>query len=550
MFQSKNIILFTAGAGSLLALILLIYFSAGSFKNNSLSEFDKILDARPNSSQRIFDLASLLKYSRENTEEMLRFFEKQHSVELLIATLPHSGNLPISELAAKLFSNWDIGRRQDGRGVLLLLSEREKKIKVEVGYGVEDVFTDLFCGYIEKKQLKTYFENNQVDEGLTAALEEFIGRAQGKLSDKEIKKKMLGELSGGAGIEKGVLIGEFTDKNSAPAADRENLSAPGNPEDLYKEWMQVLRRCDNNPALPIYSEATSVMFEYGRNMSRSMCSSLYALYSKPHTIREQGRYAVLLFPSAPKSGPVFFQQTSSGWKIDMVSTAKWVRYGYGNQWFLGGRNHPYSFAFTDLYSKYVRDRDYYDDYIRLSPVKSEYKKFIAAGTKHLQNNPDDYEVLVSLGELYFDLSVPGRAASLLQKAVKLKPKDPRAYRALGLMNRDMHVSPNTALKYLQKYAELAPNDAMAHRYIAVAYWRKAYRERKSSLYARSAEEMLTYGKKSEDSKYANRMIGYFYYKAKMYPKAKAYFEKVIAEESSNDYALKMLAKIEEISESN
>ena len=207
-----------------------------SIYNHSYSVFDaeKILVSRPHSDARVFDYASLLNYSTENLEEMLRYFEKQYGVELVIVTVPKVTSIGVSQFATTMLSNWNLGRHQDGRGILMLLSNKEKKIKIEVGYGGEHVFTDLFCGYIERKQLKTYFENQQVDEGLTATLEEFIGRAEGQLSDDEIRRKMKGELSGGAGLERKVSIGNRVQKGPALSSPTPGVRGAASAEELYE----------------------------------------------------------------------------------------------------------------------------------------------------------------------------------------------------------------------------------------------------------------------------------------------------------------------------
>ncbi len=173
--------------------------------------FDSILNSRPTKNQSVFDYAHLLQYSKENKEESLKFFREKYGIDMVVATVPTLEGQDIVLAATTMLNNWNIGRENGGKGILILLADQEKLIKVEVGLEAEGIFTDLFCGYIERKQLKPYFENNQVDLGLSATLEEFIGRAEGRLTDEEIKTKMKidGDLSAGAGIKKEISIGEL-----------------------------------------------------------------------------------------------------------------------------------------------------------------------------------------------------------------------------------------------------------------------------------------------------------------------------------------------------
>ena len=106
----------------------------------------------------------------------------------------------------ELFNNWQIGQNTGGRGLLLILSDKEKLIKIEVSYELEDVFSDIFCGYIEDKQLKSYFLSNQVDIGLVAVLEEIEQRArikhQADYTAADIDQLDSVLLSGGAGAKR------------------------------------------------------------------------------------------------------------------------------------------------------------------------------------------------------------------------------------------------------------------------------------------------------------------------------------------------------------
>ena len=119
----------------------------------------------------IYDKAGILEDIKESTERYLAKLKRDYAIEAIIATLPAlPQNHNIESLAAELFSNWQIGKTTGGRGFLLLLVDWEKLVKIEVAYELEDVFTDVFCGHIEDKQLKPYFLSDQVDIGLVAVL--------------------------------------------------------------------------------------------------------------------------------------------------------------------------------------------------------------------------------------------------------------------------------------------------------------------------------------------------------------------------------------------
>ena len=508
-------------------------------------DFQTLLKGRPSYKNYVFDYAHLLKYTKENKEESLKYFKEKYGIEMLIITLPSLEGREISWVASEIFTNWNIGRNFNGRGILLLLSDKEKLIKIEVGYALEGIFTDLFCGYIERKQLKPYFENNQVDEGLSATLEEFIGRAEGRLTDEEIRRKMGGYLSAGAGIKRKVKIGELTQREELSEEEKRYFSAQSTPEELLKRWMEKIKKCISDPTLEMYTEESRVLMRSIPKPSKALCRDLYRKYSRPYEIKVKGDYAVVLYPGSRKEGPMFMKRTDKGWKIDILSMGKWVRYNQNNDWFIGGDSHPYMFAFeNNQYSKYVWDYDFYDDFGKFSEVKDNYEYYINLYKKRLQENPNDFEIIISLAEIFFDLCIPKEAVPLLQKAIQLNPNDPRPYRYLGLINRDNFCAEKTAIKYLKKYIELAPNNPDGYHYVSVAYWRMASWQNKPSYYDKAIYYMKKYGELSGDRIYSYNMIGYFYYLKGDYFKAKRWFKSTLKLNPTNEYAKKMLEEME------
>lgn len=526
---------------------LVFLFTGCNFLKEPQFDLEKLIKSRPSKKEYVFDYAHLLKYTKENMEEHLKYFKEKYGIEMLIVTIPSLEGKSINEVASRMFTSWNIGRDNQSKGILLLLSDKEKLIKVEVGYGVEDIFTDLFCGYIERKQLKPYFENNQVDEGLSATLEEFIARVEGKLTDKEIKRRIKGYLSGGAGIKKKIKIGEYTRKETLSPVEKAYYSAGSTPQETFKRYIEHLKNYINDPDLGIYTQESRIFYRYIPKLSKSYFDSrVRQLNRLKYHITTKGNYAVVLFEGKGfrKEGPYFLKKTEEGWQIDIISMSKWVRYDTDNNWFIGGDNHPYIFAFeNNQYSKYVWDYDFYDDFGKFSQINCNYDYCINLYKKRLQESPNDFQTIISLAEIFFDLCIPKEAVPLLQKAIQLNPNDARPYRYLGLINRDNFCAEKTAIKYLKKYIELAPNDPDGYHYISVAYWRMASWQNKLSYYDKAIYYMKKYGELSGDRIYSYNMIGYFYYLKGDYFNAKRWFKNTLRLNPTNEYAKKMLEEI-------
>jgi len=152
-----------------LLLGLLFLSSCVLFKRESFV-LDKVLKSRPRQGEYVFDYAKILEDVSEYAERYLEVIRKRYGIEALIVSLPTLEEGTIGDIAVKIFNNWKIGKDYNGRGILLLLDNNKKEVKLEVSYELEDVFTDMFCGYIESKQLKAYFLNGNVGIGLLAVM--------------------------------------------------------------------------------------------------------------------------------------------------------------------------------------------------------------------------------------------------------------------------------------------------------------------------------------------------------------------------------------------
>lgn len=107
------------------------------------------------------DLASVIDPANTaKIESLAREILDKTGAAIVVATLPELG--PTEEInlyASGLYQAWGIGKKGEDKGVLILLAVKERKIRIETGYGVEGVLTDGIVGEILDKlvvpQLKT-----------------------------------------------------------------------------------------------------------------------------------------------------------------------------------------------------------------------------------------------------------------------------------------------------------------------------------------------------------------------------------------------------------
>jgi uncharacterized protein len=107
---------------------------------------------------------------RAGIEAYLQQIEQRGGVEIVLAVLPTIGDLTVEEAATRLYEQWGIGKKGTNRGILLLDAIKERKIRIEVGYGLEGALPDGKTGAILDSEAVPYLMEGRRAEGYEAAL--------------------------------------------------------------------------------------------------------------------------------------------------------------------------------------------------------------------------------------------------------------------------------------------------------------------------------------------------------------------------------------------
>ena len=101
-------------------------------------------DKKPNTL--VHDYVGVIGSTNPNRVELLSLhvdaLNKQSGVQLVAVVVKDMGGRDVETFSADLFNKWGIGRKGEDQGALLVISMREKKVRLEVGYGAEAVIPD------------------------------------------------------------------------------------------------------------------------------------------------------------------------------------------------------------------------------------------------------------------------------------------------------------------------------------------------------------------------------------------------------------------------
>jgi uncharacterized protein len=107
-------------------------------------------------------------------EAKLQKFEKESTVEIVVATVSDFQGTTIDDYAVKLFQKWEIGKEGKDNGILVLISKQQKGSRIEVGYGLEGTLPDALTGRIQDGRMIPDFKNDKYSEGISKGVETII----------------------------------------------------------------------------------------------------------------------------------------------------------------------------------------------------------------------------------------------------------------------------------------------------------------------------------------------------------------------------------------
>src|ERR1700758_4877871 len=118
----------------------------------------------PPLSGRIVDQANIVPaVTRSALEQKLADLEAKSGIQLVVATVASLEGEEIEPYANELFRTWKLGGKTKNNGVLLLVAPTERRVRIEVGYGLEGTLTDALSKIIIANAIAPRFKVNDFD---------------------------------------------------------------------------------------------------------------------------------------------------------------------------------------------------------------------------------------------------------------------------------------------------------------------------------------------------------------------------------------------------
>lgn len=135
----------------------------------------------PNLTGRVVDNAHVLSSDTiQQLDTMLADYERGTTNQIVVVTLPTLQGYDIEDYGYQLGRHWKIGQKDKNNGVLLIVAPKDKKVRIEVGYGLEPVLTDAMSSTIIQAIILPQFRAGNLEDGIVKGTQAIVDVLGGK----------------------------------------------------------------------------------------------------------------------------------------------------------------------------------------------------------------------------------------------------------------------------------------------------------------------------------------------------------------------------------
>lgn len=129
-------------------------------------------------------------------ENSLSAFEAAESTQIVVLTIPALKGEPIEAFSLRVVETWKVGQKDLDNGALLLIAKNDRKLRIEVGYGLEGRLTDLISGRIIQQVIVPQFRGGNFDRGVLGGVNAMMSAVKGEFKTPPKKRRQSRRDSG------------------------------------------------------------------------------------------------------------------------------------------------------------------------------------------------------------------------------------------------------------------------------------------------------------------------------------------------------------------
>ncbi len=153
--------------------------------------------AVPRLTGRVVDLAGMISpAARQKIAAVSADLERTDSTQVVVLTVPSLKGEPLEDYSLRVAEAWGLGRKGKDNGVLILVAQAEREVRIEVGYGLEGRLTDLLAGRIIDNVITPRFKAGDFDGGIVAGADAVAQAVRGEFKTDKSKGRNGGGFPG------------------------------------------------------------------------------------------------------------------------------------------------------------------------------------------------------------------------------------------------------------------------------------------------------------------------------------------------------------------
>lgn len=123
--------------------------------------------------------------------QRLQAFEQSKGAQIFVLVVSTTGTEGIDSYTRRVYDQWKVGRKKVDDGILLVVAKDDRRLRIEVGYGLEGAVTDLQAGRIIREFITPAFTQGDYVGGINAGVEKLMGLVEGEPLPPPVKSSQV-----------------------------------------------------------------------------------------------------------------------------------------------------------------------------------------------------------------------------------------------------------------------------------------------------------------------------------------------------------------------
>ncbi|MBK9659144.1 MAG: TPM domain-containing protein [Chitinophagaceae bacterium] len=162
----------------------------------AIAQIEEVIPSRPSPPRLVNDFTNTLTEAQKKAlEDKLVAYDDSTSNQVAVIIIPTTGNYSVEEVALEILRRWGVGNKARNNGIVFLIAKDDRKLRIEVGYGLEGAIPDITASSIIDNDITPNFKEGSyyrgIDEGTDAIIKAAAGEYQAPANYGSKKKKGL-----------------------------------------------------------------------------------------------------------------------------------------------------------------------------------------------------------------------------------------------------------------------------------------------------------------------------------------------------------------------